>query len=68
MFDVHWLYRKSHMPSLRLMSLNVMMLLNAKVMSSQYGVSNESDCIIKNPRSEMKGMQEKISIICVRDR
>ena len=31
-------------------------------------VCNRSDCIIKNPRSEMKGMQEKESIMDVRGR
>ena len=54
------------MPSLRLMSLNVMILLNVTV--SHHNVaddSNQSDCIIKNPHSEM---QEKESIMGVRDR
>ena len=31
-------------------------------------VSNRSDCIIKNLRSEMNGVQEKESIMCVRGR
>ena len=31
-------------------------------------VSNRSDCIIKNPRSEMKRMQEKESILNMRGR
>ena len=31
-------------------------------------VCNRSDCIIKIPHSEMKGMQEKESIMGVRDR
>ena len=31
-------------------------------------VSYRSDCIIKNPCSEMKGMQEKESIIGMRGR
>ena len=36
-FDVHWLYRMSCMPSLSLTSLNIIMLLNVTVVSSQYG-------------------------------
>ena len=31
-------------------------------------ISNQSDCIIKNLRSEMKGVQEKESIMGVRGR
>ena len=30
-------------------------------------VGNQSDCNSKNPRSEMKGMQEKDSFMGVRD-
>ena len=47
------------MPLLRFITLNVI-LENVTVISSKYvGVSNQSDCFIKNPHSEMKGMQEK---------
>ena len=72
-FDVHCLYIMSSTTSLRLTSLNVIMSLNVTVMS-QYchpymaDVSNRSDCIIKNPVSEMKGMQEKESLMGVRGR
>ena len=31
-------------------------------------ICNRNDCIIKNQRSEMKGLQEKESIISVRGR
>ena len=31
-------------------------------------VCNQSECIIKNPYSEMKGLQEKEFIMDVRDR
>ena len=36
-FDIHWLYRTSSIPSLRLTSVNVMTSLNVKIMLSQYG-------------------------------
>ena len=57
------------MPSLRLTTVNVMSSLNVMVLSSQYGGRlQSSDCIIKKQFSEMKGMQEKESIMGVRDR
>ena len=55
------------MPSLKLASLNIMTSRKVKVLSSNMAdVCNESECIIKTPLSEMKGMQE--STKDVRDR
>ena len=54
------------------MSLNVMMSLNVTVFSSQYGERLQSKWLHyqkpKNPLLEMKGMQEKESIMGVSDR
>ena len=53
------------MQSLRLASVNLMtslyVTLNCHNMAD---VCNRSDCIFKNPHSEMKGMQEKIHHWC----
>ena len=43
------------MPLLRLISVKVITSLNVTVLSSQYDECLQSDCIIKNPCSEMKG-------------
>ena len=42
--------------------------VTARYVITMADVSNKSDCIIKNPHSEMKGLQEKESIMGVRDR
>ena len=55
------------MPSLRFTLLNGTTSLSVTVMSSQYG-DVRSDALLKNLPSEMKGVQEKESIMGVRGR
>ena len=54
-------------PSFRLTSLNVMTSLNVTVLSSQCGERLQSKCL-HYPLSEMKGVQEKESIMGMRDK
>ena len=57
-FDIHWLYRTSRyaIDKVDVTERNYVTKHDGHNMAD---VCNRSDCIIKNPLSEMEGMQEK---------